>query len=135
MTYKELDTIIYNTFSSVDGVEQVIRNSNKINDKKTKYPCIAYDFSTATRDEMTTTYSFNVYACEKMTDSDAVSVENHSKLMDMLNKVVDKLIYADDITLSLPISINANSVKFADVLDVVLYTLYITVDNTPYCDD
>lgn len=133
MTYKELDTIIYNMFSAVDGVEQVIRNSNKINDKKTKYPCIAYDFSTATRDEMTTTYSFNVYACEKMTDSDAVSVENHSKLIQMLNSAVDVL--SEELEVDFPISIVANSVKFADVLDVVLYTLYITVDNTPYCDD
>lgn len=133
MTYLEIDELINNTFSSLNGVKQVIRNSNKINDKHTKYVAVAYDFISATLGEDTTTYSFNIYAMELMGDSDNNSVPNHSKLMQILENGIVKL--SEEVDIEYPLSMTANSVKFADVLDVVMVTVGITVENTVECYD
>lgn len=133
MTYKELDDIIYESFTSIPIVMEVVKDSNKINDKSRRYWAVAYDMTNVIVTDQLMTFTFNFYALERMVDSDDSRIFNYSKGIDILNKGIDNI---NDIVegVQYPISFQCSSVKFADILDVVQATVQITIEKSTDCE-
>lgn len=132
MTYKELDNIIYNAFNNHSLIKDVVKNSNSINSKNRKYWAAAYDLTNLTVTEDLSTYSFNFYVLERMTDEDN-SINNYSIGIEILKDILQDI---EDQTegVQYPVTFQCSSVKFADVLDVVQATVQITVENSTDCE-
>lgn len=110
----------------------VLRNSNLINRKETLYPCVAFDLTQIIDNDETSNYTFEFYLCTKM-NSDFTQIEEH------YNELIERfklfLIDIEDegLLVNYPITYQANSLKFADVLDVVNATVTFTVNNNIDC--
>lgn len=110
----------------------VLRNSNLINRKETLYPCVAFDLTQIIDNDETSNYTFDFYLCTKM-NSDFTQIEEH------YNELIERfklfLIDIEDegLLVNYPITYQANSLKFADVLDVVNATVTFTVNNDIDC--
>lgn len=131
MTYKELDDIIYNAFKSHSFIKDVVKNSNSINSKNRKYWAAAYDLTNLTVTEDLSTYSFNFYVLERMTDEEN-SIYNYSIGIEILKDVLQEI---EDQTegVQYPVTFQCSSVKFADILDVVQVTISIIIENSIDC--
>lgn len=110
----------------------ILRNSNLINRKDTIYPCVAFDLTQIIDNDETSNYTFEFYLCTKM-NSDFTQIEEH------YNELIERfklfLIDIEDegLIVNYPITYQANSLKFADVLDVVNATVIFTVNNDIDC--
>lgn len=132
MNYYELNELIKNTYTNTPLVEMVLENSNLINNKGTMYWCIAYDLVLATRYETYTEYQFNIYACERMDDAQLDIVQHYSKGIEIIMTGLETI--NETVDVQYPINFQMNSIKFADVLDVVMATVNIQVENTVDCE-
>lgn len=110
----------------------ILRNSNLINRKDTIYPCVAFDLQSIVDNDDTSVYSFTFYLCKKM-NSDFSQIEEH------YNELIERFklflidIESKGLIVNYPITYNANSLKFADVLDVVMVNVNFTVNNDVDC--
>lgn len=110
----------------------ILRNSNLINSKSTVYPCVAFDLQSIVDNDDISTYSFTFYLCTKM-NADFTQIEEH------YNELIERFklflidIEGEGLIVNYPITYNANSLKFADVLDVVMATVSFTVNNDIDC--
>lgn len=110
----------------------ILRNSNLINRKDTIYPCVAFDLTQIIDNDETSVYSFTFYLCKKM-NSDFTQIEEH------YNELIERFklflidIESKGLIVNYPITYQANSLKFADVLDVVNATVIFTVNNDIDC--
>lgn len=122
-------------FGGLPLVEQVLHRSNNINDKTTKYWCVAYDIMSVTDEEEERTYNINFYAAERMDEKDAEPNIHFSIGMEILRDGLRQLEAENyEITIKFPLTFYMNSVKFADVLDVVQMSVNITVENYEDCE-
>ena len=110
----------------------ILRNSNLINRKDTSYPCVAFDLESIIDNDETSNYSFNFYLCTKM-NADFSGVEEHYNELIERFKLFLEDIEDEGLLVNYPITYNANSLKFADVLDVVMASLSFTVNNDTDC--
>lgn len=110
----------------------VLRNSNLINRKETLYPCVAMDLTQIIDNDETSNYTFEFYLCTKM-NSDFTQIEEHYQ--ELIERFKLFLIDIEDegLIVNYPITYQANSLKFADVLDVVNATVIFTVNNDIDC--
>lgn len=110
----------------------ILRNSNLINSKNTLYPCVAFDLTQIVDNDDTSNYTFEFYLCTKM-NSDFTQIEEH------YNELIERFklflidVEGEGLLVNYPITYNANSLKFADVLDVVMATVTFTVNNDIDC--
>lgn len=110
----------------------ILRNSNLINRKDTIYPCVAFDLTQIIDNDETSNYTFEFYLCTKM-NSDFTQIEEH------YNELIERFklflidIESKGLIVNYPITYQANSLKFADVLDVVNATVIFTVNNDIDC--
>lgn len=110
----------------------ILRNSNLINRKDTIYPCVAMDLTQIIDNDETSNYTFEFYLCTKM-NSDFTQIEEH------YNELIERFklflidIEGEGLIVNYPITYQANSLKFADVLDVVNATVSFTVNNDVDC--
>lgn len=110
----------------------ILRNSNLINRKETLYPCVAMDLTQIIDNDETSNYTFEFYLCTKM-NSDFTQIEEH------YNELIERFklflidIEGEGLIVNYPITYQANSLKFADVLDVVNPTVTLTVNNNIDC--
>lgn len=110
----------------------ILRNSNLINRKDTIYPCVAFDLTQIIDNDETSNYTFEFYLCTKM-NSDFTQIEEH------YNELIERFklflidIESEGLLVNYPITYQANSLKFADVLDVVNATVSFTVNNDVDC--
>lgn len=110
----------------------ILRNSNLINRKDTIYPCVAFDLQSIVDNDETSNYTIEFYLCTKM-NSDFTQIEEH------YNELIERFklflidIESKGLIVNYPITYNANSLKFADVLDVVMASLSFTVNNDINC--
>lgn len=110
----------------------ILRNSNLINRKETLYPCVAFDLTQIIDNDETSNYTFEFYLCTKM-NSDFTQIEEH------YNELIERFklflidIEGEGLLVIYPITYNANSLKFADVLDVVMASVTFTVNNNVDC--
>lgn len=110
----------------------ILRNSNLINRKDTIYPCVAMDLTQIIDNDETSNYTFEFYLCTKM-NCDFTQIEEH------YNELIERFklflidIEGEGLIVNYPITYQANSLKFADVLDVVNATVSFTVNNDVDC--
>lgn len=110
----------------------VLRNSNLINRKDTVYPAVAFDLQSIIDNDETSNYTFEFYLCTKM-NSDFTQIEEH------YNELIERFklflidIESKGLIVNYPITYQTNSLKFADVLDVVNATVSFTVNNDVDC--
>lgn len=110
----------------------ILRNSNLINRKETLYPCVAMDLTQIIDNDETSNYTFEFYLCTKM-NSDFTQIEEH------YNELIERFklflidIESKGLIVNYPITYQTNSLKFADVLDVVNATVSFTVNNDVDC--
>lgn len=110
----------------------ILRNSNLINSKNTLYPCVAFDLTQIIDNDETSNYTFDFYLCTKM-NADFTQIEEHYNELIERFKLFLEDIEGEGLIVNYPITYNANSLKFADVLDVVMATVNFTVNNDIEC--
>ena len=110
----------------------ILRNSNLINRKDTIYPCVAFDLTQIIDNDETSNYTFEFYLCTKM-NSDFTQIEEHYNELIEIFKLFLIDIEGEGLIVNYPITYQANSLKFADVLDVVNATVSFTVNNETDC--
>lgn len=110
----------------------ILRNSNLINRKDTIYPCVAFDLTQIIDNDETSNYTFEFYLCTKM-NSDFTQIEEHYNELIERFKLFLSDIESKGLIVNYPITYQANSLKFADVLDVVNATVIFTVNNDIDC--
>lgn len=129
MKFKEMQDALNAAYSANPLVNCVYDNSNKINQKSTKYWCIAYDIVSVTETEDYTTYQYNIYALERMDDAQLQINDHYSTGMEILKDGFDRMEQDYGVIVNYPISYQMNSVRFADINDVVMANVAITTEN------
>lgn len=110
----------------------VLRNSNLINRKETLYPCVAFDLTQIIDNDETSNYTFEFYLCTKMNNDFSQIEEHYNELIERFKLFLSD-IEGEGLIVNYPITYQANSLKFADVLDVVNATVIFTVNNDIDC--
>lgn len=132
MKFLDLQNLIKDTYENNPLVKMTLDNSSLINSKGTKYWCVAYDIQSVTEYDDYTAYQYNIYAMERMDDRQDNINQHYSTGMEILRHGFEDL-EQDGLWIDRPISYQMNSLKFADVLDVVMATVTINVENDD-CD-
>lgn len=110
----------------------ILRNSNLINRKDTIYPAVAFDLQSIVDNDETSNYTFEFYLCTKMNNDFSQIEEHYNELIECFKLfLID--IESKGLIVNYPITYQANSLKFADVLDVVNATVNFTVNNDVDC--
>lgn len=133
MKYLELNKALNDVYSNNPLVNSVYDNSNKINQKGTKYWAIAYDIQNIVEYEDYTTYNYNIFAVERMDDAQEMINEHYDTGMRILKDGFSGLEANYDVSVQHPITYQMNSIRFADVNDVVMANVSITAENSD-CD-
>lgn len=110
----------------------ILRNSNLINRKETLYPAVAFDLTQIIDNDETSNYTFDFYLCTKM-NADFSGVEEHYNELIERFKLFLEDIEDEGLLVNYPITYQANSLKFADILDVVNPIVTFTVNNDTDC--
>lgn len=134
MDFLQLQDAIKETFKDNPIVKSVFDNSNMINQKHTKYSAVAFDIQMVTETEEYTTYNYNFFAVELMQPDGTMVNEHYSMLMGVLRDGFKVLEEDYGVIIEYPITYQMNSVRFADVLDCVMASVNIIVQNEGDCD-
>lgn len=137
MTVIELSTIIEEAFSSLPQINQVSYGDayNVLNNSQVKYPIVCYAPMTMERGENLVTWTFRIYAAERLTDSKKNTVYNYAELVPLLETGLTKVRNNPNIVeVEYPIRYNFANQKFMDVDTVVYADVRIVVLNdVPLC--
>lgn len=132
MTVIELSSIIEDSFNALPQIKQVTFGDayNVLNNTQVKYPIVSYAPLYMERDENLVTWTFRVYAAERLTDSQNNTMFNYSELISILEKGLTNVRNHDGIVnLDYPIRYNLANQKFMDVNTVVYADVDIVVLN------
>lgn len=133
MVLLEVIKAIKNTYSSIPLVNSVYDNSNLINRKDTKYINVSFDLQSVNEYVDYSIYNFNIIASELMSDKENLTNEHFSTLVNIIREGFDLLELNYDINIDYPINYQMNTLKFADVLDIVQANVNMIVQNTEDC--
>lgn len=133
MVLLEVIKAIQDTYSSIPLVNSVYDNSNLINRKDTKYINVSFDLQSVNEYENYSVYNFNITASELMSDKENLTNQHYSTLVNIIREGFDLLEVNYDIDIDYPINYQMNTLKFADVLDVVQANVNLIVQNTEDC--
>lgn len=131
MTYIELQQAITDTYSQFVEINEVYDHSSKLNQKDTKYPCVVFELSTINDNGNFSTFTFDILVANKMQINQ--STVHHNQSIEILKKGFKILEDEYDVEILYPIQYQLNSLKFSDVLDIVMVTISMRVENTEDC--
>lgn len=134
MNYLELNKALEEVYKSSTLVNSVYDNSNLINQKSTRYWCVAFDIQNVTEYEEYSTMSYNIYAVERMNQDFSMINEHYQIGMDIIKEGLGLLEERFGVSVEYPIQYNMNSIRFSDVLDCVMASVVIIVSNDIDCD-
>ena len=133
MVLLEVIKAIKDTYSTIPLVNSVYDNSNLINRKETKYINVSFDLQSVNEYENYSVYNFNITASELMSDKENLTNQHFSTLVNIIREGFDLLEVNYDIDIDYPINYQMNTLKFADVLDVVQANVNLITENTEDC--
>lgn len=133
MVLLEVIKAIKDTYSTIPLVNSVYDNSNLINRKDTKYINVSFDLQSVNEYENYSVYNFNITASELMSDKENLTNQHYSTLVNVIREGFDLLQLNYDIDVDYPINYQMNTLKFADVLDIVQANVNIITENTEDC--
>lgn len=133
MVLLEVIKAIKDTYSTIPLVNSVYDNSNLINRKETKYINVSFDLQGVNEYENYSVYNFNITASELMSDKENLTNQHYSTLVNVIREGFDLLQLNYDIDVDYPINYQMNTLKFADVLDIVQANVNIITENTEDC--
>lgn len=134
MNYLELNKALEEVYKSSTLVNSVYDNSNLINQKSTRYWCVAFDIQNVTEYEEYSTMSYNIYAVERMNQDYTMINEHYQIGMDIIKEGLGLLEERFGVSVEYPIQYSMNSIRFSDVLDCVMASATIIVDNDGDCE-
>lgn len=132
--FRELQTILQETFLEDDLVNAVYTSTADINNKHTMYWAVVVEATGRTDYEEYSNYTYNWYFINKQNPKTATEDIDWNYSMGMLiAKNAIKRLEDKDIMTQYPITYNFGSIKFADVCDVVTCTVTLQIENELDC--
>lgn len=137
MTITNLTEIIETAFNALPQVEQVTFGDayQVLDNSQVKYPIVSYAPTAMLREENFVTWTFRIYAAERLTDSKKNTLFNYAELVSILEKGLTNVKNSEGIVdLEYPIRYSLANQKFMDVNTVVYADVNIMLLNdTPLC--
>lgn len=133
MNLIELSDIIENTYQDITQAS-VFRNSNLINSKAVVYPVVAFDLIQIINNYQYSNYSFQFVLAKQMNSDFTEITEDYQNLINIFEEGIKQLEEDDRIDVIYPVNYQCNSLKFADVNNVLVVDITLQVENTLICD-
>lgn len=129
----ELSDIIENTYQNITQAS-VFRNSNLINSKAVVYPVVAFDLIQIINNYQYSNYTFQFVLAKQMNSDFTEITEDYQDLINIFEQGIKQLEEDDRIDVVYPVNYQCNSLKFADVNNVLVVDITLQVENTLICD-
>lgn len=129
----ELSDIIENTYQDITQAS-VFRNSNLINSKAVVYPVVAFDLIQIINNYQYSNYTFQFVLAKQMNSDFTEITEDYQDLINIFEEGIKQLEEDDRIDVIYPVNYQCNSLKFADVNNVLVVDITLQVENTLICD-
>ena len=133
MNLIELSDIIENTYQDITQAS-VFRNSNLINSKAVVYPVVAFDLIQIINNYQYSNYSFQFVLAKQMNSDFTEITEDYQNLINIFEQGIRQLEEDDRIDVVYPVNYQCNSLKFADVNNVLVVDITLQVENTLICE-
>ena len=137
MTIIELTDILTETFESIEQVKQVSFGDAYLvlDNLQVKYPIVCFAPMAMEREENLVTWTFRIYAAERLQDGQFNTLYNYAELVQVLETGLTAVRNHDGIVdLEYPVRYQLANQKFNDVNTVVYADVdIVTLNNTPLC--
>jgi adenine-specific DNA methylase len=129
----ELSDKIQHTYESITQAS-VFRNSNLINSKAVVYPVVAFDLIQIINNYQYSNYTFQFVLAKQMNSDFTEITEDYQNLINIFEQGIKQLEEDDRIDVIYPVNYQCNSLKFADVNNVLVVDITLQVENTLICE-
>lgn len=129
----ELSDKIQHTYQDITQAS-VFRNSNLINSKAVVYPVVAFDLIQIINNYQYSNYSFQFVLAKQMNSDFTEITEDYQNLINIFEQGIKQLEEDDRIDVIYPVNYQCNSLKFADVNNVLVVDITLQVENTLICE-